>query len=179
MLCDPEAYPLKDLFGPIANSDRRHDQVCDGACYLCLHRYANRSYHGLLDWRLGLAFLRSLLEPTFRCGLDGRFADAPEVSDWPALARGYAEQMAQRFGGRSGGETTTIGALPAFRFDRAHEDWAVVVHPLWNKDGPTEGLLADAVAAFGGRNLQPVDTFDLARRPVRVRERLLASWLGG
>jgi hypothetical protein len=176
MLSDPEAYPLKDLFGPVANSNRSHHEVCDGACYLCLHRYANRAYHGLLDWRLGLAFLRTLLEPTFRCGLDGRFADAPELRDWPALARGYAEQMAQRFS-RSG-EVTTIGVLPAFRFDRARENWAVVVHPLWDRNDPADGLLAEAIAAFGGRDLQPVDTFDLARRPVRVREHLLASWLG-
>ena len=80
---------------------------------------------------------------------------------------------------RDGGEVATIGALPAFRFDRSRDDWALVVHPLWSKADPLEGLLAEAVAAFSGRHLDLVDTFNLARRPVLVREQLLSSWLGG
>lgn len=171
-LNDADAYPLRDF------TETEHARTCDGACYICLHRYGNRSYHGLLDWRLGLAFLRTLVEPGFTCGLDGRFSGTPEIADWPELARRSAEQMARRFG-RDGGEVTTIGSLPAFRFDRARDDWALVVHPLWNRTDPLDGLLAEALGAFRGRHIEPVDTFNLVRRPVLVRERLLEAWLGG
>jgi DEAD/DEAH box helicase domain-containing protein len=167
ILDEMEAYPLRDFLAV------DHAQACDGACYMCLHRYANRAYHGLLDWRLGLAYLRTFIDPGFACGLDGDFV-VPELRDWNRLAQLGADEMARRFG-RGGGEVATIGALPAFRFNRSQDDWALVVHPLWSRDAH-DGLLADSVAAFRGRQLELVDTFNLARRPVRVREQLLAAW---
>src|SRR5260221_4633081 len=39
-----------------------HPAKCARSCYRCLQRYNNRGYHGLLDWRLGLSFLRCLLD---------------------------------------------------------------------------------------------------------------------
>ncbi len=170
MLNDERAYPLRDFLAS------RHPESCRGACYMCLHRYGNRAYHGLLDWRLGLTFLRTLVDPTFSCGLDRRFDSAPELQDWLTVAEGHARGMARQFG-RDGGEVSAIGGLPAFRFDRNRDDWALVVHPLWSRDSP-EGLLDEAMEAFRGRHLSLVDTFNLARRPVFVREQLLEKWLG-
>ena len=51
-----------DLVGPFFQQKHRKD--CGQSCYVCLQRYGNRQYHGLLDWRLELGFLRALVDPT-------------------------------------------------------------------------------------------------------------------
>ncbi len=59
-------YPLSE-FG-----ERTHRADCDKSCYKCLQRYGNQAYHSLLDWRLGLAYLRALDDSLMACGA-GRF----------------------------------------------------------------------------------------------------------
>ena len=43
-----------------------HRESCDSSGYDCLRQYRNMSYHGLLDWRLGLSLLRMLGSTQFR-----------------------------------------------------------------------------------------------------------------
>lgn len=74
MLTDPDAYPMSVL------NDFGH-AGCDAACYRCLLRYGNQHDHGLLDWRLGLTYLRAMVDSSFRCGLDGNF-EYPGLSGW-------------------------------------------------------------------------------------------------
>jgi DEAD/DEAH box helicase domain-containing protein len=174
MVTDEAEYPLEEFMG--TPDDRHaHPRVCDQACYLCLHRYRNQMYHGLLDWRLGLAFLAVLNDAAFACGLDRRF-DAPFLLDWRDMAVRYAREMIQRFGGS--GEVREDGVLPAFRFDRKKPHWAVVTHPLWEVKGELHGVVKEAferLQAEGGR-IEFVDTFELARRQVKVREDLKNAW---
>lgn len=167
---DPLAFPLKEYRGTQDGLD--HAAQCDQACYLCLQRYGNQSYHGLLDWRLGLSFLEALANPNFTCGLDGNFGASASLSDWPTLARRYATTLITNY--RSNGEIRQIGDLTAFRFDRSRNDWALVVHPLWDVDNPT-GILEAAIRELG---VPPEfsDTFELSRRQVSERERLRQTW---
>ena len=58
-----------------------HRAACATSGYDCLSQYRNMQYHGLLDWRLGLAVLRCLSDASFSCGLDGDF-DYPELLGW-------------------------------------------------------------------------------------------------
>jgi DEAD/DEAH box helicase domain-containing protein len=165
------AYPLRDLL--LKNSEFDHPASCDQSCYRCLRRYNNQTYHGLLDWRLGLTFLRLLRDSSYACGLDGDF-DAAELRDWKELAFKYAAQMIQF---SSAGEVRMAAELPAFRFDKSAEKWALVVHPLWDCQ-VLPGLVADAFAALDkpGSKIVFANTFDLARRQVRTRERLMREW---
>jgi DEAD/DEAH box helicase domain-containing protein len=167
---DPFAFPLKEYRGTKDGLD--HAAQCDQSCYLCLQRYGNQSYHGLLDWRLGLSFLEALADPGFSCGLDGNFGATPSLSDWPALARRYATALITNY--RSNGEVRELGELTAFRFDRSGNQWALVVHPLWDVDNPT-GILEAAIHELG---VPPEfsDTFELSRRQVSERERLRQAW---
>lgn len=170
ILTDRTKYPLNDF---VARTDHPHE--CDQACYLCLLRFSNQMYHGLLDWRLGLAFLNILVDSNYLCGLDGRFSDIDAaLADWPRWARIYAEEMS-RF--ESGGEVREVNGLYAFRFDRSVPHWALVVHPLWDVS-ELPGVVGDAYAqlATPGAKIEPVDTFELARRKVTVRERLRRAW---
>jgi hypothetical protein len=172
ILNDPSGYPLKDVLRRTEELD--HPRQCDQACYRCLKRYNNQMYHGLLDWRLGLAFLRVLTDSSFRCGLDGEF-EGPALFDWLDWAKKYADQMV-RFG--DGGEVIQdVEGLVAFRFDHKNPHWALVVHPLWDVDKLPDivGRAYDALDGPGARILF-ANTFDLARRQVRTRERLREDW---
>ncbi|MCY3922822.1 MAG: hypothetical protein OXG27_10575 [Chloroflexi bacterium] len=158
-------YPLGEVL-----ADGHND--CDTACYRCLLRYGNQPLHGILDWQLGAAFLRALVDPQFRCGLDGDF-DFWGIERWPNLASQLAEQMAERFPGQVG----EFAGVPAFRVSlgRAVSPWVLVTHPLWDwdDDGELKGgtILAKAREEAGAYG-DPLswDTFNLARRQVRVRE---------
>ncbi len=169
---DASAYPRRDFFAQTA--DGEHAAQCDQACYRCLQRYGNQGYHGLLDWRLGLAFLQHLLDPGWQCGLDGTFA-GPALGDWPELAERYARAMIS-FGSR-GEVVRTAAGLMAFRFDRETPHWGLVVHPFWDAaELPgIVGMAHDELDGPGAR-IEPVDTFELARRQIAVRERLLSAW---
>jgi DEAD/DEAH box helicase domain-containing protein len=169
IVTDPTAFPLKEFRRKERDFD--HAAQCDQACYLCLQRYGNQSYHGLLDWRLGLSFLEALNDPNFRCGLDGNF-ESPSLSDWLTNARRYATELATRY--RSDGEVLDIGKLVAFRLDRSRDQWAVVVHPLWDIHNPS-GILQEAIDLLGTPP-EFTDTFNLARRQVSERERLVQQW---
>jgi DEAD/DEAH box helicase domain-containing protein len=168
ILTDPDSYPLRDLFRG------NHPEECDQACYRCLRRYNNQMYHGLLDWRLGLAFLGILRDTRFRCGLDGDFG-SPALGDWQRWAREYAEQMI-RFSDE-GEIVEDVEGLVAFRFDRRVPHWALVVHPLWDVD-LEPGIVGKALAALDGpgAKIEFANTFELARRQVATRERLLEAW---
>lgn len=162
---DDLSYPMSDFLSP-EHSD------CDTACYRCLLRYGNQPFHGILDWQLGVAFLRALVDPSFRCGLDGNFSFWG-IERWPAQARRIASDMARRFSGHVG----EFASIPAFRvsFGRTMSPWVLVAHPLWDWDDNVESphrtllSLAREEAAEHGDPLC-WDSFNLARRQVRVRE---------
>jgi hypothetical protein len=114
------------------------------------------------------------VDPSFRCGLDGNF-DAPGLTAWPALAKRLATEMAERFDGT----TREFGTVPAFRVSIGRErtsPWTLVAHPLWDfdvRDGPPpDSILARAFSEASGDGCAAmcVDTFNLSRRQVRVRE---------
>lgn len=167
IVTDDKQYPLADFL--LIDGSHDHPKECDQACYRCLQRYSNQSYHGLLDWRLGLAFLGILNNASWRCGLDGNFKGAG-LTGWPDLARGYAQDMG-RF---SEVEMRDVAGLTAFRFAETTQ-WNVIVHPLWDAD-MLEGIVgaaADEIEETTGSLPTFVDTFELARRLVRVRQDLL------
>lgn len=167
MMQDRQRYPLAQLLHH--DAQRNHPSECDQACYRCLQRYSNQSYHGLLDWRLGLAFLQMLDDASWCCGLDGDFS-SPALQDWTELARRYVRDLS-RF---SSVEEREAAGLVAFRIDETRE-WAVVVHPLWDPAG-LEGVIghaADVIEQATGRMPVFVDTFEMARRLVTVRQALI------
>jgi len=140
--------------GRIISDD--HDSACESACYDCLMSYWNMSYHGLLDWRLGLGYLRCLESTSYLCGLDGDFS-TPELRSWKDSAKRQALNFAISFNY----EYQNNGSLPWLK---KGEKNVIIVHPFWDLN-QKEGILADAVVHCGDPNAKFIDTFNLLRRP--------------
>jgi hypothetical protein len=132
-----------------------HRSSCDSSCYDCLRQYRNMSYHGLLDWRLGLSLLRCLAAASFRCGLDDHFAES-DLADWPAFAETWRDTFCGSFAGCT---PRQFGPLPGFEVGGTN---VIVVHPLWDTHAPA-GILAQAVAAASAAAAF-LDTFNMPRR---------------
>jgi hypothetical protein len=134
------------------------------------YRVKNRRYHPLLDWRLGLAYLRSMTNPSFQCGLDGDFDSYPELKGWLGKAHASAEAVASMRPKFWRAERVGAMRLPCLVETDGQQRAVrrlVVVHPLWRADHKLLSRLG--VAAAGVRTL-PIDTFDLERRPLRALE---------
>lgn len=132
-------------------------------------------YHPLLDWRLGTSMIRILMGATEQAGFDGDWQKI-ELQGWPTSAQGAVCTFVKNFqtSGPAGIESLSGTPLPVFRF----HDWHVVVrHPLWDTKDP-RGLFAEAIATAAGEgggllNVLSVDSFDLARRPSWVFQKLM------
>ena len=152
--------------------DPGHRADCAGACYRCLQRYGNRPYHGLLDWRLGLGFLRAMMVPGYRSGLDGDWTTHKELRDWPRISIHVAEEIARQKPEER--IVTSLGSrsLPAIRVAAGRGSiHYLLVHPFWRTDATARMAepLSSAIAQAGGA-VYFVDAFDAARRPVRALE---------
>ena len=150
--------------------------------------YENQNLHGLLDWRLGLAYLRAFSDPTWACGLDGDFSWSG-LCDWPDLARQTAVMTLRLWGGDAEAdwiESTRANGLKlvAFRLPidhRSRRPWVIVRHPLWRPDR-SGGVLAEfrqeLAAQVEATSVLCWDTFNLTRRPGRTRQWMSRQGVG-
>jgi hypothetical protein len=168
IITDTSAWPLRDFL------DHDHPETCATSCYACIQQFQNRRYHGILDWRLGLAYLRAMLQPNFTCGLDGEFDSFPELRGWQARARSLAENVAAMRPTSLRAETVGPYHLPCIASIGQGGNIlgrTVVVHPMWRMD---RGAGLRFLGNLPGPQLHFVDTFDLERRPLRALEMALS-----
>ena len=145
--------PVNTFIGSLVST--AHRQACDSSGYDCLRQYRNMSYHGLLDWRLGLSLLRCLATDTFASGLDANF-NLPDLEGWLALAAERRDSFCSTFGCRP----RDFGPIPGFEVGNLQ---VIVVHPLWDMHRP-HGMLAEARAHADPGDVRYLDTFNLLRR---------------
>ena len=164
---------LQDIHSPEPGSyahkilTSAHRTSCDSACYDCLKVYRNMTYHGLLDWRLALSYLKALQYPSYLVGLDGDFR-SPELQGWPQSAATLRNNLTGFFYDY---QPQTWAGVPGFTVG---EKQILVVHPLWDTRN-SAGLLADAIAAAGDDIFEYIDTFNLLRRPAKCRSLLIEA----
>ncbi len=155
---------LREAVNPLAASNtfagalfsKSHRDGCDAAGYDCLKNYRNMAYHGLLDWRLGISFLRSMSSAKFTCGLDGDFS-LPDLEGWIDRAFSLRDSFCRSFNATA---SRDFGPLPGFEVGGKQ---VIVIHPLWNPRQPT-GLLAQAMATADQNKVRTLDTFNMLRR---------------
>jgi Lhr-like helicase len=164
IILDRTSWPLSDFL------TNHHPETCTTSCYACIQQYQNRRYHGLLDWRLGIAYLRAILRPSFTCGLDDQFDSFPELEGWRQRATSLAEDVAAMRPSTLRAETVGPYNLPCVSNigpGRAVIGRTIVVHPLWRMDA---GARLRYLGNLTGPKVSFVDTFDLERRPLRSLE---------
>jgi len=171
----PGGYPVEHLL------QESHQNRCESSCqeYYCLRRYGNRLYHGLLDWRLGLAFLDVLVRGSSLCAVNSAEA-AISMTDWTSFARRCAHAFVARFP-ELGARIEDAMGLCCIHVPRgAHVpcDWRLlVVHPLWDLDA--EGTRVNDARRFvvetTGLAPRCVSTFRLARQPIAAYEELTSA----
>jgi hypothetical protein len=165
-------------------SSIEHQSNCQDSCYTCLKTYENQYFHGLLDWRLALTYLRAFVQPDWMCGLDGDFSWGP-LRDWPDQAERAARLSLQLWGGSDGdlirSEQTQGLKLVAFRMPMGagpFRPWVMVRHPLWRwglDEGPLAAFAAELRDANPDASVLCWDTFNLTRRPGRTRQWIAAQ----
>lgn len=146
-----------------------HRHTCHRSCYKCLQRYGNRQYHGLLDWRLGLGFLRAMLDERYTSGLDGNWQGYPEIADWPAMATQVRNELCHLNPTKRVPMTLGDAALPGLSVTKSgNTQYFVMIHPLWRTDSVAleHRAFKSIIDRYGRRQVFFVDTFDAGRRPV-------------
>ncbi|ALO16789.1 ATP-dependent RNA helicase DbpA [Salinivirga cyanobacteriivorans] len=152
-----------------------HRQSCKDACYDCLKVFRNMNYHGLLDWRLGIALMRVMTSRNYLAGADGQFNGFLELEGWPEDATRLRDSFAESF------EFDVLEGfeLPAVLVSKTRIYYVIIIHPLWNckinesgiPDVPDNTWLAERVfevyqkAQENNGVIRFVDTFNLHRRP--------------
>lgn len=151
------------------HSDKHRDS-CKDACYNCLKVFRNMNYHGLLDWRLGIALMRVMSDRDYLAGADGQFDHYLELKDWRDNAIEGAELFAESFGF----ELLDITYVPVIKTPT--NIFIIVIHPFWKceiKDGlprtPKGWIESEFEKVFeyanGSGHIRFIDSFNLHRRP--------------
>ena len=156
---------LDDICGDLTYIPKLLSHVCDSSCYDCLRTYENMSYHGILDWRLGLDaahFLRDGKTPK----IGTQWLDLVERS-LKNLIDNYEELEHEWYSG-----------VPALKFQiDGNKIIALFAHPFWNiknEDYFTKELSeATAEAELLADKIKYYNIFDLVRRPTWVIQRMI------
>ena len=163
--------PNPDSF-PAMLVEETHRNECESACYDCLMNFRNMRHHGLLDWRLGLSLIRVLFDDTYRCGLNGEFADGrfSELANWRSMARARRDGFCQSF---ETARRADFGSLPGFHLG----PYAVIVFDsLWatgeRAHGEAREAIKEAADSVGSENVRVCDLFNLQRRPSWVYQNI-------
>lgn len=155
LLAITNAKPDDESFvGALLSKD--HLYKCESSCPDCLQHYKNMSYHGLLDWRLGMSLIRALASVTSILGLDGNFA-APELMQWENSASELRDAFCLSFEC----DPMDYGSIKGFRVGGLD---VLIAHPLWDCEVPTGRLLEALGTLPAASEVRYVNTFDLKRR---------------
>jgi hypothetical protein len=141
---------------------------------LLLKGFRNRQIHGLLDWGLGTELIATMLDPSYRPGLDTCLPSGrgeANLQNWSDLSLHLARRYAASF-------PSTVRLLEG---EGAIHGWdevdnpgtiSVVAHPLWSDFAGARNAVGAAkqwAAKFGATHVRLVDSFNLQRRMAWVR----------
>jgi DEAD/DEAH box helicase/Helicase conserved C-terminal domain len=166
ILNDQKSWPLNDLL--TIDNEGSHAEQCKTSCYKCIQRYGNRRYHGLLDWRLGMSYLRAMIDSSYTCGLNKADDRFPEVAGWWERAHELAKAVAEMRPGTVTYRRLAASGLPSLVLkdlegrEVAH---AAIVHPLWETDPK---IVSKLMGPDLNEKMTFLDTFNLERRPLSV-----------
>ena len=128
-------------------------------------------YHGLLDWRLGIALFRVMVDSSYKAGADGNF-DYPELQGWCDAAKDRLVALNEGFYRTKPFELEVASSGIPFLYDTSGARKPILAaFPLWAGVRETE-ILADTMleaevllnTSLSESNVIVIDTFNLLRR---------------
>ncbi len=136
---------------------------CLTACPMCISSHTNQAYQPILDWRLGLDYIRVLKERNQDLGARG---NGNFYEEW---VRGYAMPLARTIHAYGIGLTIARELTHPVLIKKMNTSTVAVIiaHPLWNSDCAAILRAADQAKTILGNNTEIIiaDTFNLTRRP--------------
>jgi hypothetical protein len=112
----------------------KHRCKCATSCYDCLNGYFNRSFHPILDWRLGISVIRGMYDPDYQYGKDGNF-NFPELNlfhEDNCLLQGAFEVYGKY---KNGASLTWENGFPVLTENTQRPNVSPVtkkiIHPFW------------------------------------------------
>jgi DEAD/DEAH box helicase domain-containing protein len=168
----------------------KHRESCKTSCSNCLSVYNNMPYHGLLDWRLGLSYLRCHLDKDNKVGLDANY-NYPELLDYGKdlmklnkIIKDYFNPILKTLGADIAdiNYKNITGLHLRINKNQLSDRIIFLVHPLWNIEDNIwdSGILGEAkdnIILQSDRDINPLpiwlDTFNLSRRPGRSYQQVL------
>lgn len=170
---DPQHNSGKGLASAVVAAE--HVAQCLTACPTCLMEYGNRSFHHLLDWSLGLSWLRLLqLGERYTCGLDpDEWQKHPEIRCYFDNARQWKAKLLEWFDGTYT-QYPDCSGIPVFKTLAEPTRHIAIVHSFWdcNQLAPTGTTLRELQNTLGLGGFTPIDVFNLERRPAWVLQQI-------
>jgi DEAD/DEAH box helicase domain-containing protein len=138
---------------------------CDSASYGNILNYRNLRFHSILDWRLGLTYLRMLngidADKILKSSSD--LHEFKAFRDEPTWLEGFSKLFENWVDTLNMGNYYSRKGVPVC----VNGDTVYIgIHPLWDIESPS-GLLADIIEeqTAANREIKYVDSFNLLRRP--------------
>jgi DEAD/DEAH box helicase domain-containing protein len=141
---------------------------CDTASYQNLMNFRNQKFHPILDWRLGITYLRMLKggEQSKNSILmaDDQLHEFKSFNGQNSWIEGFRRLFQEWV------ETTALGNYheagdAGIPICERNGTYIIGIHPLWNTVNPGESLAA-LVNELGGQNqIKYMDSFNILRRP--------------
>jgi DEAD/DEAH box helicase domain-containing protein len=159
---------------------RKNQENCDVADYTNLLNYRNKRFHPLLNWRLGVTYLRLLRgdEEEIKKVLNAD-SSLPEFgcfygkNTWLEGLGMQLKEFKNEYGINS--ELIVNFRLPFLQCSAPFENKIIIAyHPLWNKDSlDNNPLIKEILDELDNEEIIFIDSFNLANRPGDCYEKLI------
>ncbi len=136
---------------------------CDTASYQNLMNFRNQKFHPILDWRLGLSYLRLLMNMDNESVLNANtslheFKNYNSSNNW---SEGFQNLFSEWVNTTQLGDYHCIDNIPIC-LRNGH--YIIGIHPLWDVEAQS-GSLYNTINKLNCNNPIFIDSFNLIRRP--------------
>jgi len=161
---------------------KQNQENCDVADYTNLLNYRNKRFHPLLNWRLGVTYLRLLRGDEAEVEkVINAVSSLPEFGafygkgTWLEGIGAQLEEFKEEYNINS--ELITGFMLPFLQCEAPFENKIIIpYHPLWNKESLRNNpLIKKILDELDNEEIIFIDSFNLANRPGDCYEKLIKS----
>jgi DEAD/DEAH box helicase domain-containing protein len=161
---------------------KENQENCDVADYTNLLNYRNKRFHPLLNWRLGVSYLRILrgkedeIEKVINADSSlPEFGAFYGKETWLEGVGAQLEEFKEEYNINS--ELITDFVLPFLQCEAPFENKIIIpYHPLWHKESlHNNPIIKEILDELDNEEIIYIDSFNLANRPGDCYEKLIKN----